>query len=171
MTGRMKSLLWTAAAVAAMTLQGTIAQAGEVVWWAPNWIETQGRELAKKFEAANPGMTVKIEITVSDGLPTKILTALRSGSPPDLIEAQHGWVVPYAQQNLIQPLDDVVGDTSDYLPAPIKYDTWDGKLWGIPYRIETHGSASTTRACSRRPASIRTIRRRPGMSWSTPPRS
>ena len=63
MTGRMKSLLWTMAAVAAMAVQSALAHAGEVVWWAPTGARP-GRELAKKFEAANPGITVKIEVTV-----------------------------------------------------------------------------------------------------------
>ena len=95
--------------------------------------------LRQKFEAANPGIKVNLEITVSDGLPARIQTALVSGSPPDLIEAQHGWVAPYAQAGLVQPLDDVLQDKDDYIPAALDYDTWDGKLWGIPYRIETHG--------------------------------
>jgi multiple sugar transport system substrate-binding protein len=65
---------------------------------------------------------------------------LRSGAPPDLIEAQHGWVVPFAQAGLLAPLDDVIasGDRADYLPAALDYDTWDGHLWGAPFRIETH---------------------------------
>ncbi len=89
---------------------------------------------------ANPDITVKMEITVSDGLPTRIQTALRSGSPPDVIEAQHGWVVPYAQSGLLTPLDDVLTalGKDDFVPASLSYDTWDGHIWGIPYRIETH---------------------------------
>lgn len=138
MTRKMKGLLWTTAAVAAMALQASVATAGEIIWWTPNWGEARAKELATKFQAANPGITVKMEITVSDGLPTKILTALQSGSPPDLIEAQHGWVAPYAQQNLVIPLDDVLKDKADYIPAALDYDMWNGKLWGIPYRIETH---------------------------------
>ena len=128
-------------AVAAMAFAGSLASAGEIVWWTPNWGEPRAEELAKKFEAANPGITVKLEITVSDGLPTRIQTALRSGSPPDLIEAQHGWVVPYAQAGLLLPLDDVLDELGkdDFVPASLDYDTWDGHIWGIPYRIETHG--------------------------------
>lgn len=135
----MRSALWTTAAVAALMLQSGLATAGEVLWWTPNWGEARARELAAKFEAANPDIKINIEVTVSDGLPTRILTALQSGSPPDLIEAQHGWVAPYAQQDLVLPLDDVLQDRDDYIPASLAYDTWDGKLWGIPYRIETHG--------------------------------
>jgi multiple sugar transport system substrate-binding protein len=139
MNRTMRSALWTTAAVAACVWQGQVAFAGEIVWWTPNWGEARAKELVQKFEAANAGITVKMEVTVSDGLPTKILTALKSGSPPDLIEAQHGWVAPYAQADLVLPLDDVLQDKDDYIPAALKYDTWNDKLWGIPYRIETHG--------------------------------
>lgn len=130
-----------ASAVTALTLGGNVASAGEILWWTPNWGEARAKELADKFMAANPGITVKMEITVSDGLPTRIQTALRSGSPPDLIEAQHGWVVPYAQAGLLTPLDDVLATLGkdDFVPAALQYDTWDGHIWGIPYRIETHG--------------------------------
>lgn len=139
MTNMRKSALWASVATAAIALQVGVATAGEILWWTPNWGEARARELAEKFEAANPDIKVNLEITVSDGLPTKILTALQSGSPPDLIEAQHGWVAPYAQADLVLPLDDVIQDRSDYVPASLDYVTWDGKLWGIPYRIETHG--------------------------------
>src|SRR5260221_3019609 len=115
MNRMVRNALWATAAVAAMMIQSPIAFAGEIVWWTPNWGEARARELAAKFEAANPGITIKLEITVSDGLPTKILTALKSGSPPDLIEAQHGWVAPYAQQGLVLALDDVLQDKDDYV--------------------------------------------------------
>ncbi|HET7714945.1 MAG TPA: sugar ABC transporter substrate-binding protein [Bauldia sp.] len=130
-----------ASTIAAFALGGGVATAGEILWWTPNWGEARAKELADKFMAANPGITVKMEVTVSDGLPTRIQTALRSGSPPDLIEAQHGWVVPYAQAGLLAPLDDVLAalGADDFVPASLKYDTWDGHVWGIPYRIETHG--------------------------------
>jgi multiple sugar transport system substrate-binding protein len=138
MNVKLKMLLG-ATAVAAMALQCGLAAAGEIVWWTPNWGEARAKELADKFMAANPGITVKMEVTVSNGLPAKVATALRSGSPPDLIEVQHGWVPEYAQANLVLPLDDVIQDRDDYIPAALDYVTWDGKLWGIPYRIETHG--------------------------------
>lgn len=124
---------------AALALSTGFAAAGEVAWWTPNWGEARARELAKKFEEANPGTTIKIEVTTSDGLPQRVLTALQSGSPPDIIEVQHGWVNGYAQNDFVLPLDDVLEDRDDYVPAALDYVTWDGKLWAIPYRIETHG--------------------------------
>lgn len=129
----------TAIAGLASAFLATTAMAGEVVWWTPNWGEARARELAASFETANPGITVRIEVTTSDGLPQRVLTALQSGAPPDLIEVQHGWVNGYAQSDLVLPLDDVLTDREDYVPASLDYVTWDGKLWAIPYRIETHG--------------------------------
>jgi multiple sugar transport system substrate-binding protein len=133
----------TSIALAGMTLiagcgGNTGRTTNEIVWWAPNWSSARADNLARKFEAANPGAVVTIETTVSDGLPTRIQTALRSGSPPDVIEGQHGWVVPYAQAGLLLPLDDVVDARDDYVPAALEYDTWNNHLWGAPYRIETH---------------------------------
>ncbi len=75
------------AAVGAMTAlaSGTV-MAGQVVWWTPNFNEARARPLAEAFEKANPGTTIKLEITVSDGLPQRILTALQSGAAPDIID-------------------------------------------------------------------------------------
>ncbi|HWJ75123.1 MAG TPA: sugar ABC transporter substrate-binding protein [Kaistia sp.] len=122
--------------VSALTLS-TAAFAGEVVWWTPNWGEARAKELVGKFEAANPGTTIKMEVTTSDGLPQRVLTALQSGGAPDIIEVQHGWVNGYAQNGLIIPLDDTIQDKDDYAKAAIDYVSWDGKLWAIPYRMET----------------------------------
>jgi multiple sugar transport system substrate-binding protein len=127
-----------AAAASALALGAGLAAAGEVVWWAPNFNEARARELVDKFQAEHPDITIRLEITTSDGLPQRVLTALQSGAAPDIIDVQHGWVNGYAQNDLVLPLDDVLQDREDYVPAALDYVTWDGKLWAIPYRIETH---------------------------------
>ena len=70
---------------------------------------------------------------------TRIQTALHSGSPPDLIEVQHGWVSALRPGRPGAAARRRARGPDDYVPAALDYDTWDGKLWGIPYRIETHG--------------------------------
>jgi multiple sugar transport system substrate-binding protein len=127
-----------AATVSTLTLMAGTAFAGDVSWWTPNWGADRAKELAAKFEAANPDIKIHIEVTTSDGLPQRVLTALQSGAAPDIIEVQHGWVNGYAQADLIQPLDDTIQQKDDYVKGAIDYVTWDGKLWGIPYRVETH---------------------------------
>lgn len=126
-----------ATAVSAMALTSSLAFGGEVVWWTPNFNEARARELVSKFEAANPGITVNLQITTTDGLPQRVLTALQSGAAPDVIDVQHGWVNGYAQNDLVIPLDDVLQDREDYVPAALDYITYDNQLWGMPYRIES----------------------------------
>jgi len=128
-----------AMATTALSMSTGLVAAGEVVWWTPNFNEARANELKTKFEAANPGITLRLEITTTDGLPQRILTALQSGAAPDIIDVQHGWVNGYAQNNLVIPVDDVIQEREDYVPAALDYVTYDGKLWAIPYRIETHG--------------------------------
>ena len=124
--------------VSTLTLAVGPVAAGEVVWWTPNWGEARAKELVEKFQTANPGITIKMEVTTSDGLPQRVLTAMQSGAAPDIIEVQHGWVNGYAQNGLVIPLDDVIQESEDFTKAALDYVTWDGKLWAIPYRIETH---------------------------------
>ncbi len=38
--------------------------------------------------------------------------------------------------DLVLPLDDTIQDRDDYNKAALQYDTYDGKLYAIPYRIE-----------------------------------
>ena len=126
-----------ATAVSALALTSSLALAGEVVWWTPNFNEARARELVTKFEAANPGITVNLQITTTDGLPQRVLTALQSGAAPDVVDVQHAWVNGYAQNGLVIPLDDVLKDREDYVPAALDYVTYDNQLWGMPYRIES----------------------------------
>ncbi len=124
-------------AVSALTLSGSLAFAGEVVWWTPNFNEARARELVTKFQETHPDITVNLQITTTDGLPQRVLTALQSGAAPDIIDVQHGGVNGYAENNLVIPLDDVLQDREDYVPAALDYVTKDGQLWGLPYRIES----------------------------------
>ncbi|KKB08866.1 ABC transporter substrate-binding protein [Devosia chinhatensis] len=126
-----------AGAVSALALSTGMAFAGEVVWWTPNFNEARARELVTKFQEANPDITVNLQITTTDGLPQRVLTALQSGAAPDIIDVQHGWVNGYAQNNLVMPLDDVLQDRDDYVPAALDYVTFNDQLWGMPYRIES----------------------------------
>lgn len=138
MTNLKITLLLTTAAAALTVLPG-IAVAGQVTWWAPNWGTARAQKLADDFHKANPDITIRIETTTSTGLPERVMTALQSGSGPDVIDVQHPWVQGYAQQDLVLPLDNVIQDKPDYNPAAINYDTYQDHLYGVPYRVECIG--------------------------------
>ena len=118
------------------------AQAGEVIWWTPNWSQARAQEVAKKFEAANPGIKIKLEITVSDGLQNRVLVALRSGNTPDVIDVQHGWIIPFAATGSVLPLDEFYAasklNQADFHQAAMNLTKLDGKSYGLPYRVEAH---------------------------------
>lgn len=135
-TTRMAGLL--AAATVALGLSGGPGAAGEVVWWTPNFNEPRARQLVDEFRKSHPGVTINLQITTTDGLPQRVLTALQSGAAPDVMDVQHGWVVGYAQNDLVLPLGDVIKDREDYVPAALKYATYKDQIWAVPYRIETH---------------------------------
>jgi multiple sugar transport system substrate-binding protein len=155
-----------AAAVAPAGCGGGQDASSEIVWWTPNWSVARAADVARRFEAANPGVTVTTEATVADGLPARIQTALRSGAPPDVIEGQHGWVVPYAQANLLLPLDDAIDEREDYLPVSLDYDTWNGRL-GCAV---SHGcTVCSQQVAFREAGSTPNGRPRRGPSWSRRP--
>lgn len=128
--------------VAAGALLAASASAEEITWWEPNWGTVRARELVKQFEAANPGITVKIEETVADGLQNKVQVALRAGTPPDVIDINNGWNVPFAATGQVAALDDWIKrdhvDLSDIAAGAQGSATWQGKLYGMPFRVETH---------------------------------
>jgi multiple sugar transport system substrate-binding protein len=129
-------------ALAGFVWHSDSARAGDVVWWAPNWGQARAEELVARFKKANPGVNVKLEITVSDGLQNRILVALRSGNTPDLVDVANGWNIPFSQSNQLLALDEAIAkqniDLKDFLPAALKTATVDGKLYGLPYRAEAH---------------------------------
>jgi multiple sugar transport system substrate-binding protein len=67
-----------------------------------------------------------------------VLTALQSGAAPDVIDVQHAWVNGYAQNGLVVAGRRRVEGARRLYPGSLDYCTWNGKLWAIPYRIETH---------------------------------
>ena len=71
----LKSAALLGVAVSTLILSAGAVSAGEIVWWTPNWGEARAKELADKFKAANPGITIRMEVTVSNGLPERVLTA------------------------------------------------------------------------------------------------
>ncbi len=131
---------WSALALGAVWSGAATAQ--ELTWWAPNWGQARAEQLAKQFEAANPGIKVKIEITVADGLQNRVLAALRASSPPDLIEINNTWTVPFASTGQLLAMDDFIvkskADLSDIVPAAIAQARFDGKTYSFPYRAESH---------------------------------
>jgi multiple sugar transport system substrate-binding protein len=99
---------------------------------------TKGDDIAlnriKEFKSKYPNVTLKCtEGGLND---QQFLTAVRSGSPPDLIYMDRGKIGTFASQQAIQPMDDCVSkaaiDMSNFRDAAVKQVTFGGKVYGIP---------------------------------------
>jgi multiple sugar transport system substrate-binding protein len=99
---------------------------------------TKGDDIAtnriKEFQKAYPNVNLKC--TEGDLNDQVFLTAVRSGSPPDLIYMDRSKIGTFAAQQAIQPMDDCVSkagiDMSNFRDAAVKQVTFNGKVYGIP---------------------------------------
>lgn len=97
------------------------------------------QEIATKFEEANPGVKVQVEL-YGDGFDDKLTAAMGAGNPPDLM---YMWNYPAYYQSLM-PLDDMIArDAAELNLADIPSGLMnggliDGKTYGMPVGFTTH---------------------------------
>lgn len=95
------------AATAAITAGGSFsAQAVEIEYW-QYFFEarvTAMDTLIENFEAANPGITVKMTHFPYADYRTKVAAAIPAGEGPDVVQLFYGWLNDYVEAKLIQPL-------------------------------------------------------------------
>ncbi len=91
-------------------------------------------QLLTKFKQET-GITVQVDRVPSYGeLPAKLTTAFAGGLAPDVFNIGVGWVGDYASQLL--PLDGLL-DTADFYESILATGKDNGKLYGIPYIMDT----------------------------------
>jgi N,N'-diacetylchitobiose transport system substrate-binding protein len=110
---------------------------GDITVWlmtgsAPDSLTTA---LNKEFEDKHPGTKVKYEIQQWTGIQQKLVTAVGSDTPPDVIELGNTQTPQFAAQGA---LADVTGDVdkmngSQWLKGLKDSGTFDGKQYGVPF--------------------------------------
>jgi ABC-type glycerol-3-phosphate transport system substrate-binding protein len=103
------------------------------VWLAADYAsEPLYRDLNAQFEAAYPGVTVKLLGVPWEDMPTKVKTAIIGGKPPDVAH-QHPFAL--GAQGFAEPLDDMWaqwGAKSLFLPGALLDCAWRDRLYGVP---------------------------------------
>ena len=97
------------AALASLTPSPAIAQAREITLWS-HWAAEQPKrqfveEAIRRFEAANPGVTVRATWYEKNALYAALRNALRAGQGPDVFYAEPDQV-EYVQNNFLLDLSD-----------------------------------------------------------------
>lgn len=96
--------------------------------------------LIENFEAANPGITVKMTTFPYADYRTKVAAAIPAGEGPDVVQLFYGWLNEYAEAGLIQPLP------AETFPAErIEAEFYpmvgamkrDGEYWALPTAVRS----------------------------------
>ena len=97
-------------ALCSLSLQASAQQKVIRVWHTetqPNSQEAM-RNIAKRFEAQNPGVRVEVEALAWGDLEPRIMSSLAAGSPPELSHGQPITCAALQSKGLLLPLDEVV---------------------------------------------------------------
>jgi len=91
-------------------------------------------QLIQQFQQQNPNIKVNAQYVAFGQTQSKFSTAAQSNTAPDVLRSDVGWVTQFASLKYLLPIDSMVSqsDLSDYLPAPLNYDKYNGHLYGLP---------------------------------------
>jgi multiple sugar transport system substrate-binding protein len=139
----------------ARTLVGALALAGVILatactpresdaleLWAAGREGEVVAELIRGYEAAHPGMRVRVQQLPFLGAHEKLLTAVVGESTPDVAQLGNTWLPEFAMIGSLEPLDarvstsDIVDDV-DYYPGAWDTSRYEGHSYGVPWYVDT----------------------------------
>lgn len=113
----------------------------DMIWGSPEYIDA-AKDLVAKFNAENPAIEVEYRsVPWADWYQT-FLTAIGSGTAPDLSTGAGYQAVQLYDQGAIRPLDDLVeelkasGEAADFLPGTVETLRYDNKYVSLPWGID-----------------------------------
>lgn len=115
-----------------ITLDVIIAQYGPNT---QNWFLGDGMDgsnFVKKFEEANPGVKLNLEVVSWNDLATVVSTRISNNNAPDILNIDT--FAQYATENLLLPVSDYCPEElfADFFPSFIEQSVIDGVCWAVP---------------------------------------
>lgn len=132
-------LLVTAIATTGFT---GMASAVEIEYWQYTFAERVEAmdQLIAKFQAANPGITVKHSHFPYAQYQTKVAAAVPAGEGPDVVQLYYGWLRDYMKAGLLLPLPaeqfDPARIDTEFFPI-VQAMKVDGAYYGLPTAVRT----------------------------------
>ncbi len=115
----------------------------ELTLWDASWNEGKTEQMIAKFNETYPNIKINVEFFPSDGMSDKYLVALTGGSGPDLVSINNEWVSTYAAAGGLLDLQTMINnesyDLTDFYDGALQGVTYNGDVYALPYRAETHG--------------------------------
>ncbi|MGN1367634.1 MAG: ABC transporter substrate-binding protein, partial [Aristaeellaceae bacterium] len=115
-----------------ITLDVIIAQYGPNT---NNWFLGSGMDgsnFVKKFEEANPGIKLNLEVVSWNDIHTVVSTRISNKNAPDILNINT--FADYANEGLLLPVSDYCPEAlfSDFFPSFIEQSVIDGVCWAVP---------------------------------------
>ncbi|MGN0996722.1 MAG: ABC transporter substrate-binding protein [Candidatus Ventricola sp.] len=115
-----------------ITLDVIIAQYGPNT---NNWFLGDGMDgsnFVKKFEEANPGIKLNLEVVSWNDIYTVVSTRISNNNAPDILNIDT--FADYANEGLLLPVSDYCPETlfADFFPSFIEQSVIDGVCWAVP---------------------------------------
>ena len=115
-----------------VTLDVIIAQYGPNT---NNWFLGDGMDgsnFVKKFEEANPGIKLNLEVVSWNDIYTVVSTRISNNNAPDILNIDT--FADYANEGLLLPVSDYCPETlfADFFPSFIEQSVIDGVCWAVP---------------------------------------
>ncbi|HEX6552099.1 MAG TPA: extracellular solute-binding protein [Ktedonobacteraceae bacterium] len=104
-------------------------------WYTEGTAETPViQRLIKQFEQQNHNIQINAVQQPFFQTQAAFITAAQAGNAPDVLRADVSWVPQFASQHYLLNIDSYISanDLSDYLPAPLSYDKYNGHFYGLP---------------------------------------
>lgn len=115
-----------------ITLDVIIAQYGPNTnnWFLGNGMD--GSNFVKKFEEANPGIKLNLEVVSWNDIYTVVSTRISNNNAPDILNIDT--FADYANEGLLLPVSDYCPEElfSDFFPSFIEQSVIDGVCWAVP---------------------------------------
>ncbi len=91
-----------------------------------------GSNFVEKFEAANPGIKLNLEVVSWNDVYTVVSTRISNGNPPDILNIDV--FANYASEGLLLPVSDYCPEElyQDFFPSFIDQSVQDGVVWAVP---------------------------------------
>ncbi|MEJ2791986.1 sugar ABC transporter substrate-binding protein [Iodobacter sp. LRB] len=100
-----------------------------VTKFAPYW-----NDAVQRFNKANPELEAVWVDMNWDQIQPKLISAIAAGNPPALVNFNTPWTHEFAQKDLLQPLDALIGkNKAEYQAGALQDLTVNGKIYGYPF--------------------------------------
>src|SRR3989475_7750392 len=99
-------------------------------------------ELIPEFERAHPATRVEVQQLPWSAAHENLLTAFAGEATPDVCQLGNTWIPEFVALHALEPLDDQVAasqaiDRRDYFEGIWDTNVVDGKLYGVPWYVDT----------------------------------